>query len=313
MSNDVADEQAYVSILYRRLDDLRKLAGRRLSVSARRAQYQVHQQLSQRDAISTCTSTGSHNTTRSRMVCVSAGSISPTDRLAISAASAFTTRSIPLIRPKPARSPRPTRHWPRTSRCLSTGARPPLGRSIWPRSPIPRAPGFAVTSRHSGGRSSASPTRRWISPRRWRLQRPNHRRRPSHRRSSRRGRPDSHPRRQPRERDRLLAAMNANRTGQMRDIVETIQVEQDRIIRSDHGGRWSCRVARVPARPPSRCTGPRTCSTPPGSVGKAGGADRRSQRDVPAVHRAGLARPRRKRGRSGDDREPVARGVRAAG
>jgi DNA helicase IV len=34
----------------------------------------------------------------------------------------------------------------------------------------------------------------------------------------------------------LLAAMNASRTGQMGDIVETIQVEQDRIIRSSHDG-----------------------------------------------------------------------------
>jgi len=34
----------------------------------------------------------------------------------------------------------------------------------------------------------------------------------------------------------LLAAMNANRTGQMSDIVETIQIEQDRIIRSGHDG-----------------------------------------------------------------------------
>jgi DNA helicase IV len=34
----------------------------------------------------------------------------------------------------------------------------------------------------------------------------------------------------------LLAAMNANRTGQMGDIVETIQVEQDQIIRSGHDG-----------------------------------------------------------------------------
>jgi DNA helicase IV len=34
----------------------------------------------------------------------------------------------------------------------------------------------------------------------------------------------------------LLAAMNASRTGQMSDIVETIQVEQDRIIRSSHDG-----------------------------------------------------------------------------
>jgi DNA helicase IV len=34
----------------------------------------------------------------------------------------------------------------------------------------------------------------------------------------------------------LLAALNASRTGQMGDIVETIQVEQDRIIRSDLSG-----------------------------------------------------------------------------
>ena len=34
----------------------------------------------------------------------------------------------------------------------------------------------------------------------------------------------------------LLAALNAERTGRMRDIVATIQAEQDRIIRSDLGG-----------------------------------------------------------------------------
>ncbi|GAA2269193.1 AAA family ATPase [Kitasatospora cystarginea] len=34
----------------------------------------------------------------------------------------------------------------------------------------------------------------------------------------------------------LLAALNAGRTGRMTDIVETIQAEQDRIIRSDHQG-----------------------------------------------------------------------------
>jgi DNA helicase IV len=34
----------------------------------------------------------------------------------------------------------------------------------------------------------------------------------------------------------LLAALNANRTGRMRDIVETIQAEQDRIIRAGLGG-----------------------------------------------------------------------------
>jgi DNA helicase IV len=35
---------------------------------------------------------------------------------------------------------------------------------------------------------------------------------------------------------RLLAALTAGRTGRMGDIVETIQVEQDRIIRSEHAG-----------------------------------------------------------------------------
>src|SRR5690606_37114207 len=34
----------------------------------------------------------------------------------------------------------------------------------------------------------------------------------------------------------LLAAVNAARTGRMQDIVETIQAEQDEIIRSDHRG-----------------------------------------------------------------------------
>ena len=52
MSNDVADEQAYVSILYRRLDDLRKLAAERLSATLGERSTN-HQQLSQRDAIST--------------------------------------------------------------------------------------------------------------------------------------------------------------------------------------------------------------------------------------------------------------------
>ena len=34
----------------------------------------------------------------------------------------------------------------------------------------------------------------------------------------------------------LLAALNASRTGQMRDIVQTIQAEQDKVIRSDRNG-----------------------------------------------------------------------------
>jgi DNA helicase IV len=52
VSNDVADEQAYVSLVYRRLDDLRKLAAERLS-AALGERSTNHQQLSQRDATST--------------------------------------------------------------------------------------------------------------------------------------------------------------------------------------------------------------------------------------------------------------------
>jgi DNA helicase IV len=52
VSNDVADEQAYVSVLYRRLDDLRKQAAERLAAAlGERSTNQ--QQRSQRDAAST--------------------------------------------------------------------------------------------------------------------------------------------------------------------------------------------------------------------------------------------------------------------
>ena len=52
MSNDLADEQPYVSVLYQRLDDLREQAADRLAaVLAERTSN--HQQLSQRDATST--------------------------------------------------------------------------------------------------------------------------------------------------------------------------------------------------------------------------------------------------------------------
>ena len=60
----------------------------------------------------------------------------------------------------------------------------------------------------------------------------------------------------------LLAALDQERTGRMRDIVATIQAEQDEAIRADHraASSWSPAVP-APARPPSRCTAPRTSST----------------------------------------------------
>ena len=59
----------------------------------------------------------------------------------------------------------------------------------------------------------------------------------------------------------LLAALDQERTGRMRDIVATIQAEQDEAIRADSPGSSSCRAVPAPARPRSRCTAPRTSST----------------------------------------------------
>ena len=69
----------------------------------------------------------------------------------------------------------------------------------------------------------------------------------------------------------------------------------------DHPGAaapacWSCRAARAPARPRSRCTAPPTCSTrtaPARAQRRAGG---RPEPGVPALHRAGAAVARRDRG-----------------
>jgi len=60
----------------------------------------------------------------------------------------------------------------------------------------------------------------------------------------------------------LLAAMSASRTGRMSDIVETIQAEQDHIIRSALGGVLVVQGGPGTGRRPLPCTGPPTCSTP---------------------------------------------------
>ena len=60
----------------------------------------------------------------------------------------------------------------------------------------------------------------------------------------------------------LLAALDQNRDGQLRDIVATIQGEQDEIIRDSSKARLSFKVVQEPVRQLSLCTGLRTCSTP---------------------------------------------------
>ena len=70
----------------------------------------------------------------------------------------------------------------------------------------------------------------------------------------------------------LLAALERNRTGRMGDIVATIQAEQDEAIRADvHGRARRRRAVRAPARPRSRCTAPRTCSTRTGAGSRTQG------------------------------------------
>src|SRR4029077_17078272 len=108
-----------------------------------------------------------------------------------------------------------------TSRFCSTGARRPPARSTWP-PPSRRTESAAVaTSRRCAGRRSASPTRCSTSP--GGVLHPAA--------AGGGGRADGLT-----GEASLLAALNASRTGQMSDIVETIQVEQDWIIRSPHKG-----------------------------------------------------------------------------
>ena len=106
----------------------------------------------------------------------------------------------------------------------------------------------------------------------------------------------------------LLAAMNASRTGadgrHRRD--DPGRAGPDHPLRATTASS-SCRAAPAPARPRSRCTGPRTCSTRTAPNSPTGRADRRPEHDVPALHRPGAARPRRERGRARHHRRPVPR------
>ena len=204
-----------------------------------------------------CTPSGSPSWTRPRTGCASAGSTSTRARPVTSAGWASATR-------------RTT-----TSRCCSTGAHRPPGRSTWP----PRCPRTG-----SGAVGTSRPCRREVI----RLD-------------------DEVLDLAAAGQDgltggltgeaALLAALNASRTGQMSDIVETIQVEQDWIIRSPHKGvlvvagrarhrqdRGRPAPRRVPALHPPRAAGP------------AGGADRRPEPDLPALCRPGAAFPRRNLG-----------------
>lgn len=59
----------------------------------------------------------------------------------------------------------------------------------------------------------------------------------------------------------LQAEIERPRVGPMRDIVATIQPEQDEIVRSGLGGTVCVQEGPEPARPLSACTGSRICCT----------------------------------------------------
>jgi hypothetical protein len=91
-----------------------------------------------------------------------------------------------------------------------------------------------------------------------------------------------------------LARRGADR--HMRDIVATIQADQDRIIRSPASGTSWSPAGRGPARPWWRCTGSPTCST---ATGTGSRARRPRGRPVPGVHRVHRPGPA---GSLGEDR-----------
>ncbi|GAB3933667.1 hypothetical protein GCM10027614_05110 [Micromonospora vulcania] len=79
----------------------------------------------------------------------------------------------------------------------------------------------------------------------------------------------------------FIASLGGDRSGRMRDVLGTIQADQDAIIRAGSAALSSSTAVRVPARPSSRCTAPRTCSTPTPDSGTAGAACCSSVRTSP--------------------------------
>ena len=89
----------------------------------------------------------------------------------------------------------------------------------------------------------------------------------------------------------LMAQLSRARDRSMHSIVATIQAEQDQAIRAPgQGRRRRSAAARAPARPWSRCTARRTCSTPTAAATRRGGVlVVGPQRRLHALHRAGAA------------------------
>ena len=105
----------------------------------------------------------------------------------------------------------------------------------------------------------------------------------------------------------LAGEIERPRVGPMRDIVATIQPEQDVIVRADVTRRSACRAPRVPGRPRSGCTGRRTCSTPTGTGCAAEGCWSSARTRLSCATSGGAAGARRD-GREADDDRGAGRG-----
>ena len=101
----------------------------------------------------------------------------------------------------------------------------------------------------------------------------------------------------------LEAEIERPRVGPMRDIVATIQPEQDVIVRADVS-RSIARAGRPGHRQDRGRAAPRGVPPlrPPRAAAPPGRAGRRSQRELPALHPRRAAGPRRGRGRADHDR-----------
>jgi DNA helicase IV len=227
VSNDLADEQAYIWILYRRLDDLRKLATRRLG-AALGERSTNHQQLSQRDATATMyvDQIAQYNAVENglcfgRLDFIDGSSrhigrigihdtietVDPADASALTQSDAGLTVEEPLLVDWRAPAARPF--------YLATVAHPDgtqLRRHIttkW-REVVGITDETLDLAALGDARTGGRPDRSGDTT------------------AAHDGNLASE--------TALLSALSASRTGRMRDIVETIQAEQDEIIRADPAG-----------------------------------------------------------------------------
>lgn len=79
----------------------------------------------------------------------------------------------------------------------------------------------------------------------------------------------------------FIATLGSSRSAKMRDVLATIQADQDAIVRAARAARWSSTAAPARARPWSPCTAPPTCSTPTRASGTGAAACCSSVRTSP--------------------------------